>query len=88
MGPELWNRTVVSCLAGYRADERPISFVTRDTKLTVRGIVKSWREPDYSYFRIEAEDGRVYDLRRHESEDYWEVREPATASGRGVYRGC
>jgi hypothetical protein len=69
-----WNRTAVRCLAGYKADERPISFLVDDDEIQVAGILKSWREPEYLYFRLEMEDDRVYDLRHHEHQDFWEVR--------------
>ncbi|MBI5251764.1 MAG: hypothetical protein HY912_19905 [Desulfomonile tiedjei] len=73
--PKLWNRTAVRCLASSRANERPISFLVDDREIKVRNILKSWREPDYLYFKTEAEDGRVYDIRHHEYEDTWQVRE-------------
>jgi len=75
MGPKPWNRTAVRCLAGYRADERPLSFLMDEGEIEVRTILESWREPDYLYFRIETKDGRVYDLRHHEYDDSWHVRE-------------
>jgi hypothetical protein len=73
--PKLWNRTAVQCLAGSRANERPISFLVNDREIAVRTILKSWREPDYLYFKVEAEDGRVYQLRCDEYADSWEVGE-------------
>ncbi len=75
-----WNRTAVRCMAGYRADERPLSFLVDDREIEIFTIVESWREPDYSYFRVKTKDDRVYDLRRHEYEDYWQVREPGPPS--------
>jgi len=42
--------------------------------------LKSWREPDYLYFKVETHDGRVYDLRHHEYEYSWQVRESARPS--------
>jgi len=70
-----WNHTEVRCLASSRADERPLSFLVNRREIHVRTILKSWREPDYLYFRVETKDGRIYDLRHHEFEDAWEVRE-------------
>jgi len=70
-----WIRTAVRCLAGYRADERPLSFLLDQREIELSAILKSWREPDYLYFKVETEDGRIYDLRHHEYEDSWEVRE-------------
>ena len=70
-----WNRTEVRCLSGYRANERPIWFLVHDTGVDVRAILESWREPDHIYFKVRTEDGRVYELRHHEYEDYWEARQ-------------
>ena len=62
-------------MAGYRADERPISFLLDDREIEVRRIVASWREPDYLCFKVETGDGLVYDLRHQEYKDLWEIRE-------------
>jgi hypothetical protein len=72
---ESWNHTAVRCLAGSRANERPISFLLNDREIAVRTILKSWREPNYLYFKVETEDGRVYQLRCDEYADSWEVGE-------------
>ena len=69
-----WTRTAVRCLAGSRADERPISFLLGESEIQVRSILESWREPDYLFFKVKAEDGSLYELRNHQYEDYWEVR--------------
>ena len=71
----MWVRAQVRCLAGSRANERPISFVVDDREIAVRTIRESWREPDFLCFKVEGTDGRMYDLRHHEYEDWWEVRE-------------
>jgi hypothetical protein len=70
-----WKSTEVRCLAGYRANERPISFLEEERRIGIRTILDSWREPDYVCFKVETEDSRVYDLRYHEHDDYWQVRE-------------
>jgi len=73
--PQSWNRTAVRCLASSRADERPLSFLVGDSEIQVRTVLNSWREPDHLYFKVETHDGRIYDLRHHEYDDFWEVRE-------------
>ncbi len=70
-----WNRTAVRCLASFRANERPISFLLECGEIEVHSVLESWREPDYLYFRVKTKDGRVYELRHHEYEDLWEFRE-------------
>jgi len=75
MGPKSWKRTAVRCLAGYRADERPLSFLVDDYEIEINTILESWREPDYFYFRVQTKHGQAYDLRHHEYDDSWQVRE-------------
>jgi hypothetical protein len=70
-----WNNTKVRCLAGSRADERPIAVLVEGKEIEIRAILKSWREPDYLYFRVETGNGRTFELRHHEHADYWEMRE-------------
>jgi hypothetical protein len=72
--PKSWNRTAVRCLAGYRANERPLGFLVHESEIKIATILKSWREPDHLYFKVETEDGGVYELRCNEYEDAWEVR--------------
>jgi len=62
MAQESWIQSRVRCRAGYRADERPLSFLLDDREIEVCRIVASWREPDYLCFRVETGDGRVYAL--------------------------
>jgi hypothetical protein len=75
IAPNPWVRTAVRCLASSRANERPISFLLDDTEIEVRSILGSWREPDYLCFRVETKDGRRYELRHHEYDDCWQLRE-------------
>jgi hypothetical protein len=70
-----WIRTAVRCLASSRANERPISFLVKNREIQIHAVLESWREPDYLYFRVEAKDGGVYDLRHHEYEDCWQLKE-------------
>ena len=79
IAPRSWRRTEVRCYAGYKADERPTSFLMDDREIQVRTILAAWREPDYLYFRVGTDDDREHELRHHEHEDYWEVREAGQA---------
>jgi len=75
LSPKSWNHTEVRCLAGSRANERPIAFLVDGSEIAIRAILESWREPDFLYFRVETEDGRVFVLRHHEYKDFWQARE-------------
>lgn len=75
LAPKSWNRTAVRCLAGFKANESPLSFLLDESEIEVRAILESWRETDYLYVKVGTEDGGIYDLRCHEYEDFWQVRE-------------
>ncbi|MFC1494077.1 hypothetical protein ACFL6W_02250 [Thermodesulfobacteriota bacterium] len=53
----------VDCYSGYRADERPASFVSGEKKLRIDRIIKQWRSPDFNYFKVQADDGKGYILK-------------------------
>ena len=58
----------VETYSGYKADERPVRFELKGRKLQVARLLDQWYGPDYSYFRIVADDGNTYVLRRQSSE--------------------
>ncbi len=61
----------VSCYSGYKASERPINFTFRGQKLLVEEILDRWYGVNHSYFKILANDQRVYIIRYDEDEDLW-----------------
>ena len=58
----------VETYSGYKADERPVRFELKGRKLEVSRILDQWYGPDYSYFKVLADDGNTYVLRRQSSE--------------------
>ena len=52
----------VTAYSGYKANERPLSFTIDDKKLEVLKIEKRWTEPEKDFFKIMANDGRVYTI--------------------------
>ena len=73
--PKSWIDAEVRCLAGYRANERPVSFLVEKHETMVRAVLESWREPNYLYFKVETADGELVLLRYHDREDAWQARE-------------
>lgn len=61
----------VECYAGYKAAERPISFILDDQRLIVEKIIDQWRGPEFEYFKARADDGKVYLLRYDERNGEW-----------------
>jgi hypothetical protein len=61
----------VECYSGYKADERPVSFIFDDSKLMVEKIIDQWRTPDADYFKVLAHDGKRYLLVHDNVKDAW-----------------
>ncbi len=61
----------VECYAGYKADEKPISFTLDGNKLMVDKIIDQWRGPEFEYFKVLADDGKAYLLRHDEKNGEW-----------------
>ena len=62
---------IVECYSGYKADERPVSFITGDKKLMIDKIIEQWRSPDAEYFKVLADDGKGYLLVHDNINDGW-----------------
>ena len=57
----------VECYAGNRADERPIRFQLDSHVYMVEEVLDQWYGPSDSYFKVRADDGNLYILRRETS---------------------
>jgi hypothetical protein len=85
---ETWNPVTeeanfpvqVKCYSGFKADERPLSFVLSGREFSVMDIEGSWFEEDESgrerrvCFRVRADDGDLYLLSHHPEEGTWVLR--------------
>lgn len=61
----------VECYAGYRGEQEPSVFWLGERRLEVRELLDRWIGPDYRYFRVKADDGDLYVLRRDDANDRW-----------------
>ena len=61
----------VECYAGFRGEQEPQAFWLGERRLAVVEILDRWIGPDYRYFRVKADDGHLYVLRRDDAEDEW-----------------
>ena len=59
-------KITVQCYAGRKADERPIRFRLGDRDFLVEEVVDQWYGPDDVFFKVRADDGNLYILRRNE----------------------
>ena len=65
------NYIKVECYSGYKADERPVSFITGSRKLMVDRIIEQWRTPNADCFKVLADDGKGYLLVHGNIKDDW-----------------
>jgi hypothetical protein len=61
----------VVAYSGYKANERPLSFMLDGRKRDVKEVVDQWIGPDLDYFRVIADDGLLYLLKWNRSLDRW-----------------
>lgn len=61
----------VSCYSGYRYGERPISFKLLEKTFAVEEIIDRWYGEDYLYFKVRADDQRIYLLKYDQHQDVW-----------------
>jgi hypothetical protein len=66
-------RVLVECYSGRKADERPVRFQIGAAVYIVEEILDQWYGPDSDYFKVRADDGNTYILRRNTSEDVWSL---------------
>ena len=57
----------VDCYSGRKGDERPVRFRLDGHEYLVDELVGQWYGPSDSYFKVRADDGNLYILRREAS---------------------
>ena len=61
----------VTCYSGYKASERPLNFTVRGRKLMVEEIIDQWYGINGDYFKVLANDNKVYLIKYNRDEDLW-----------------
>jgi hypothetical protein len=61
----------VSCYAGYRYPERPLSFRLLERTFRVEEVLDRWFGEDYIHFKIRADDQKVYLIKYDQYQDRW-----------------
>ena len=70
----------VKCYSGFKANERPLSFILHEREFSVMDIEGSWFEEDECgctrkiCFRVRADDGDLYLLSCAEDTCDWELK--------------
>ncbi len=65
----------VECHAGHKAEERPVRFRLEGRQYTVEAVVDQWYDPESTYFKLRADDGNLYILRKRTTtpDGIWEL---------------
>ena len=74
----------VNCYAGYRGEQTPRAFLLQNDSYRVDEVLDSWLAPAHRYFKVLADDGRVYILRHDPGRDRWEL---TVRAARGYFDG-
>jgi hypothetical protein len=73
----------VECHSGYRSEERPVRIVFEAQTLEVAEVEDRWYSPGATYFRVRAEGGDRYVLRRDDAQDIWSLAAYRAAGAAG-----
>jgi hypothetical protein len=81
-GSEEEMKIEVDCYSGRKADERPVRFHLDGREYLVEEVLDQWFGPEDAYYKVRADDGNLYILRRETStpEGIWHLasfREPS-----------
>ena len=57
----------VVCYSGYKGDERPVRFRLGGQDYFVEELLDQWYGPEDLFFKVRANEGNVYILRRRSS---------------------
>lgn len=68
-------RVAVHCYSGRKAEERPVRFCLEGHEYVVEEVLDQWYGPEKEYYKVLANDGNLYILRRETStaEDIWHL---------------
>lgn len=61
----------VSCYAGHRGEETPVSFCLGERTVEITEVLDRWLAPDHRYFKVRGDDGGVYILRHDTARAAW-----------------
>ncbi len=64
-------RLKVESYSGYKADQRPVSFVLHGRRFQVAECLDTWYGPDHAFFKVRADDSNIYILKHSPEDDEW-----------------
>jgi hypothetical protein len=63
----------VTAYSGYKANERPLDFTIDNQRLKVRDIISRWVEPEKDFFKVIADDDKIYTLSWDPESELWRI---------------
>ena len=68
-------KLLVQCYAGRKGDEKPLRFQLNDHEYLVEEVVDQWYDPEYTFFKVRADDRNLYILSQQTSvpDGEWEL---------------
>ena len=63
----------VEFYSGHKAEERPMRILFEGHTLEITHVEDRWYSPGATYFRVLAESGDRYVLRRDDAQDVWSL---------------
>ena len=73
----------VECYSGPKAEELPVRIVFEAQTLEIAEVEDRWYSPGATYFRVLAESGDRYVLRRDDAQDVWSLTAYRAAGAAG-----
>jgi len=70
---EFPRKVKVNAYSGYKANEKPLSFIMDEVKIEVLEIIDRWYGVESDYFKLLGSDGLVYILKWRRLPDVWFV---------------
>jgi hypothetical protein len=63
----------VESYTGYRGEQEPRAFWLGARRFEVAALMDRWLHPTHRYFKVQADDGRIFILRHDVSCDEWDL---------------
>jgi hypothetical protein len=61
--------------SSYAYAQRPIVITWEDERVQVKMVLSEWRTPEGKYFRIQAEDERIFEVLYNKDIENWQIQE-------------
>jgi hypothetical protein len=63
----------VTAYSGYKPNERPCTLLVDEDLFDMAGVLSSWRDPNFDYFKVLTVDGKTFLLRCEFETQEWEL---------------